>query len=161
MTQTAKKTMQYVRQHGIVRPRDIEAIGVPREYLLRLHRQRRRNRIRLQAIQGGAILVALRRHDLIASGERAVYATWGFVVVASLGLWTALLQHDFTLRYVASYTSSNLPRLYTLSAFWAGQAGSMLFWSLILTTYSAIAGEPSAIVTSKPASSKKPFAIAT
>ena len=81
----------------------------------------------------------LRRHDLIASGERAVYATWGFVVVASLGLWTALLQHDFTLRYVASYTSSNLPRLYTLSAFWAGQAGSMLFWSLILTTYSAIA----------------------
>jgi predicted transcriptional regulator of viral defense system len=39
MTQTAEKTMQYVRQHGIVRPRDIEAIGVPREYLLRLHRQ--------------------------------------------------------------------------------------------------------------------------
>jgi cytochrome c-type biogenesis protein CcmF len=82
---------------------------------------------------------ALGRSDLIASGERAVYATWGFVVVASLGLWTALLQHDFTLRYVASYTSANLPRLYTLSAFWAGQAGSMLFWSLILTTYSAIA----------------------
>jgi cytochrome c-type biogenesis protein CcmF len=89
----------------------------------------------LMSFAGGT----LRRHDLIASGERAVYATWGFVVVASLGLWTALLQHDFTLRYVASYTSSNLPRLYTLSAFWAGQAGSMLFWSLILTTYSAIA----------------------
>src|ERR1700728_3341911 len=89
----------------------------------------------LMSFTGGT----LRRHDLIASGERAVYATWGFVVVASLGLWTALLQHDFTLRYVASYTSSNLPRLYTLSAFWAGQAGSMLFWSLILTTYSAIA----------------------
>ena len=31
--------MQYVRQHGIVRPRDIEAIGIPREYLLRLYRQ--------------------------------------------------------------------------------------------------------------------------
>ena len=89
----------------------------------------------LMSFAGGA----LRRQDLILSGERAVYAMWGFVVVASLGLWTALLQHDFTLRYVASYTSSNLPRLYTLSAFWAGQAGSMLFWSLILTTYSAIA----------------------
>ena len=31
--------MQYAREHGIVRPRDIEAIGVPREYLLRLYRQ--------------------------------------------------------------------------------------------------------------------------
>ena len=34
-----EKTMQYVRQHGIVRPREIEAIGVPREYLIRLYRQ--------------------------------------------------------------------------------------------------------------------------
>jgi predicted transcriptional regulator of viral defense system len=31
--------MHYVSNHGIVRPRDIEAIGLPREYLLRLHRQ--------------------------------------------------------------------------------------------------------------------------
>jgi len=36
--------MQYVRQHGIVRPRDIEAIGISREYLLRLHRQGKLNR---------------------------------------------------------------------------------------------------------------------
>ena len=34
-----EKTMQYVHQHAIVRPRDIEAIGIPREYLLRLYRQ--------------------------------------------------------------------------------------------------------------------------
>ena len=31
--------MQYVRSKGIVRPRDLEALGIPREYLLRLHRQ--------------------------------------------------------------------------------------------------------------------------
>jgi len=34
-----EKTMQYVRQNQIVRPRDIESIGIPREYLLRLQRQ--------------------------------------------------------------------------------------------------------------------------
>jgi cytochrome c-type biogenesis protein CcmF len=82
---------------------------------------------------------ALKRADLVASGERAVYATWGFVVLAAAGLWTALITHDFSLRYVASFTSANLPFVYTLTAFWAGQAGSMLFWCLILTTYSAIA----------------------
>jgi len=31
--------MQYIGHHGMVRPRDIEAIGLPREYLVRLHRQ--------------------------------------------------------------------------------------------------------------------------
>jgi cytochrome c-type biogenesis protein CcmF len=81
----------------------------------------------------------LRRADLALSGERAIYGTWAFVALASAGLWTALVRHDFTLRYVASYTSSNLPTLYTLTAFWAGQAGSMLFWTLILSSYSAIA----------------------
>ena len=39
-----ERAIQYVRQNGIVRPREIEAIGVPREYLLRLHRQGRLNR---------------------------------------------------------------------------------------------------------------------
>ena len=82
---------------------------------------------------------ALHRPDLAKSGARAMYATWGFIVLASVGLWDALVTHDFNLSYVAEHTSANLPFVYTLTAFWAGQAGSMLFWCLILTTYSAIA----------------------
>ena len=38
-TKPIKRTMQYVRRKGIVRPRDLEALGIPREYLLRLYRQ--------------------------------------------------------------------------------------------------------------------------
>jgi predicted transcriptional regulator of viral defense system len=39
MAQHTQRAMEYIRRHGIVRPRDIESIGIPREYLLRLHRQ--------------------------------------------------------------------------------------------------------------------------
>jgi cytochrome c-type biogenesis protein CcmF len=78
------------------------------------------------------------RSDLVASGERALYATFAFVVIASIGLWTALLTSDFSVRFVASYTSANLPAVYKFSAFWGGQAGSMLFWCLVLALYSAI-----------------------
>jgi predicted transcriptional regulator of viral defense system len=39
MTGNTLKTMQYVRRHGIVRPRDVEAAGIPREFLLRLLKQ--------------------------------------------------------------------------------------------------------------------------
>src|SRR6266853_1222082 len=44
MTEPLQKIMRYVGKHGIVRPRDIEAIGLPREYLVRLHRQGKLNR---------------------------------------------------------------------------------------------------------------------
>ncbi len=80
----------------------------------------------------------MRRADLIESGERAIYATLAMVVLASLGLWTALLTHDFSIRYVASFTNANLPKVYTITAFWGGQSGSLLFWVLILASYSAV-----------------------
>src|ERR1043165_6551471 len=81
----------------------------------------------------------MRRADLIESGERAIYATLAMVVLASLGLRTGLITHDFSIKYVASFTSANLPTVYTITAFWGGQSGSLLFWSLILSIYSAIA----------------------
>jgi cytochrome c-type biogenesis protein CcmF len=79
------------------------------------------------------------RPELIKSGERAMYATFGFVLLASIGLWTALFTHDFSLKFVASFTSANLPKVYLFTAFWAGQEGSLLFWSLIMTFYAAVA----------------------
>ncbi len=79
------------------------------------------------------------RADLIRSGERAAYCTFGFTLLASLGLWTALLTRDFSLSYVASQISANMPNIYVFAAFWSGQAGSMLFWALILSIYTAIA----------------------
>ena len=80
-----------------------------------------------------------KRPELIASAERASYATFGFLLLAALGLWSALLHSDFSFRYVASYTSANLPSIYKVTAFWAGQSGSLLLWAFILSGYSAIA----------------------
>ncbi len=82
---------------------------------------------------------ALNRRDLTVSGERAIHVTLAMVVLASAGLWTALFTHDFSIKYVASFTSANLPKIYTFTAFWAGQSGSMLFWCLVLASYSSIA----------------------
>ena len=81
----------------------------------------------------------LRRADLIASGERGLYATFALVLLAAIGLWTALLSHDFSLEYVASNTSRNMPGVYVFAAFWGGQAGSLLFWALILAFFSSLA----------------------
>ena len=61
------------------------------------------------------------------------------VLLASIGLWTALLSRDFSLEYVASHISANMPSVYIFTSFWSGQAGSLLFWALILSMYGTIA----------------------
>ncbi len=81
----------------------------------------------------------LGRDDLITSGRRGLYVTTLMIIIASIGLWTALLSHDFSLSYVAGHTSANMPKVYVFAAFWGGQQGSMLFWALILACYSSLA----------------------
>ena len=76
---------------------------------------------------------------LIQSARRTTYALAGLLTVASLALCVALLKNDFNVAYVASYSSRNLPAAYKLSAFYGGQAGSLLFWGFILALFAAAA----------------------
>jgi cytochrome c-type biogenesis protein CcmF len=79
------------------------------------------------------------RRDLAEAGMRAVYATCAFTVIAVAALVTALYAHDFSIAYVASYSSRSLSGLFTFSALWGGMEGSLLFWTLLLTVFSTIA----------------------
>ncbi len=62
--------------------------------------------------------------------EKAQMIMSAALVLASALLLHALYWNDFSLVYVASYTDKILPIFYRLTAFWAGQAGSLLFWAL-------------------------------
>ncbi|BAI79686.1 cytochrome c-type biogenesis protein CcmF [Deferribacter desulfuricans SSM1] len=53
--------------------------------------------------------------------------------VASFVLVYALATSYFKMEYVAQYTDRALPFIYKISAFWAGQAGSLLFWGWLIT----------------------------
>ena len=61
----------------------------------------------------------------------------GFVAAASLFLWYLIFENNFGVEYVATYSSTTLPTLYKISAFWAGQQGSFLLWLLIHATAGA------------------------
>ncbi len=51
---------------------------------------------------------------------------------------TALLTDQFQLNYVWNHSERALPNFYKFAALWGGQAGSLLFWTLILCIYSAL-----------------------
>jgi len=75
---------------------------------------------------------------LRASAYRAVWAAFALLVAASLALIVLLVTHDFRVEYVAAYTSLDLPLVYVLTAFWGGQSGSLLFWTLLLGLFSVV-----------------------
>jgi cytochrome c-type biogenesis protein CcmF len=79
------------------------------------------------------------RAELALSVRRSVYAVFVALAVASVSLWVGLLSHDFNIEYVWAYTSRNLPTYFVVSAFWAGQKGSLLFWAVVLSTFAALA----------------------
>jgi cytochrome c-type biogenesis protein CcmF len=79
-----------------------------------------------------------RKPFLVVSARRAVYAVWGLLTVASGLLVYALLTGDFRLYYVAQHTNRAMPTVYKFSAWWGGQEGSLLLWSWMLASYSAI-----------------------
>ncbi|MFN8545445.1 MAG: heme lyase CcmF/NrfE family subunit [Candidatus Binatia bacterium] len=88
---------------------------------------------------GAALAGALlRRGDLVRAAEHAAYAVFGLVLIAVVVLLRALLAHDFSLEYVAAYSSSTLPLQYTVAALWGGQKGSLLFWAFVLTLFTTV-----------------------
>jgi cytochrome c-type biogenesis protein CcmF len=95
----------------------------------------------LSSYSGLAAVLGIRSRSagMIASAENAAYAVFGFLTLASVAMVYALITRDFQIAYVSSYTNKGLPMLYTLSAFYAGQKGSLLFWGWILSMFSAVA----------------------
>src|SRR5262249_32538872 len=93
----------------------------------------------LYALVAGAVAAHQNRRRLASSARNALIACFGSTLVASIVLAIALVRHDFSLSHVAAHTNRTLPTLYSLSAFWGGQEGSLLLWLLVLTGFGALA----------------------
>ncbi len=70
--------------------------------------------------------------------ERAIIATCLSIILSTICLLNELLISNFNLQYVAQYTSYETPMFFKVTSLWAGQAGSLLFWSFIMSIYSLI-----------------------
>ncbi|MCH1571645.1 MAG: heme lyase CcmF/NrfE family subunit [Longimicrobiales bacterium] len=78
------------------------------------------------------------RGDLVLSAERSIYAVFGLLLIASLGVGAAFLGDRFEYWYVANYSNANLELFYKVTGLWAGQRGSLLFWAVLLAFFAVI-----------------------
>lgn len=97
----------------------------------------------LLAVWSVLVIIAgekLQRPDLRESGDRAVRATAVMLILSCVGLFAAILGDDLSLAYVAAHSATNLPVIYSLSAFLSGEPGRLLATALILSVCGALAG---------------------
>jgi len=80
-----------------------------------------------------------RREDLMELANRVVIGVGVLLTIAVIALLRELIVSNFRIEYVAQYTSKNTPLPYKFTALWAGQDGSLLFWSWILSMYAVVA----------------------
>ncbi len=78
------------------------------------------------------------RLRLAESARRATYAAFFLALLGVGALEWGLLSRDFANLYVYQHTSRDLSFVYTISALWAGNAGSLLLWLLLLTFGAAL-----------------------
>ncbi len=87
----------------------------------------------------GSVIGKLRKKPfLVVSAERAVYSIWILLTIASGLLIYALITGNFHMGYVAAHTDASMSNIYKFTAWWGGQEGSLLLWSWLLATYSAV-----------------------
>jgi cytochrome c-type biogenesis protein CcmF len=91
------------------------------------------------------------RSDLERFGDRGVLASFALFTLASLYLFYLLLTHNFNNLYVATHSNRSLPLAYLISAFWAGQEGSLLLWGWLTSLSTLIVvRRPSSVDKFKP-----------
>ena len=81
-----------------------------------------------------SILGARKRNDaLIKSARNGALVAAVTATAASAALIVLLLTRSLGVKYVYEHVSSYLPTPYLISAFWAGQEGSLLLWLWLVT----------------------------
>jgi cytochrome c-type biogenesis protein CcmF len=85
---------------------------------------------------GGGIVAILTRHPLlIKSTRQAGIATCCLIFLATLSLEYLFFSDNFSIAYVVAHSNRDLSPFYKIAALWAGQEGSLLFWSFLLAIY--------------------------
>ncbi|MFZ1972637.1 MAG: heme lyase CcmF/NrfE family subunit [Candidatus Acidiferrales bacterium] len=87
------------------------------------------------AVVAGIVGIVTRRILLTKSARNAGMAVFVLVTLAVGCLEYFFFTNNFSLAYVAEHSNTALPPYYKFAALWAGQEGSLLLWTWLLSGY--------------------------
>jgi cytochrome c-type biogenesis protein CcmF len=87
----------------------------------------------------GAVGAHGRAERVIDAAVQGVYACAALSGFASALIVYAFVSGDYSIQYVQKTSDSAMPLFYKITSFWGGLDGSLLFWVLLLSVFSAVA----------------------
>ena len=87
----------------------------------------------------GASIYGLRmkRAEWVESARRAMLLTFPLITVVSLVLIYLLVTGHYEVSFVYTVTSNSMPLYLRVTALWGGQAGSLVFWSWLMSAFAS------------------------
>ena len=75
----------------------------------------------------------------IRSARNAALLTWPLLTAAALAMIVSQVNGNYQIEYVWATTDNSTELFFKLTALWGGQAGSLLFWSWLMSTFTTAA----------------------
>lgn len=79
-----------------------------------------------------------RSASLVESARRAMLLLWPLISLSAAALIYLLVTNHFEVSFVYEVTSRNMPTYLKVTAWWGGQAGSLVFWSWLMSAFASL-----------------------
>src|SRR5574341_140190 len=88
----------------------------------------------------GAAIYGERRKNaaFVESARRAMLLTWPLITLSAATLIYLLVTNHFEVSFVYEVTSRSMPTYLKVTAWWGGQAGSLVFWSWLMSAFASL-----------------------
>ena len=73
----------------------------------------------------------------VDSARNAMLLTFPLLTLSALSIILLLVTNHYEVEYVANVTSSTMPMYLKVTALWGGQAGSLIFWSWLMSAFAS------------------------
>lgn len=94
--------------------------------------------VSLYSVGAAAIGVWRKSAALIESARRAMLLIWPLITLSAASLITLLITNHFDISFVYEVTSRSMPTYLKITAWWGGQAGSLIFWSWLMSAFASL-----------------------
>lgn len=87
----------------------------------------------------GAALYGALKHQpkWVDSARSAMLLTFPLVTLAAFSIIALLVTNQYDIVYVSNVTSNSMPMYLKVTALWGGQAGSLIFWSWLMSAFAS------------------------
>src|SRR5512141_3007975 len=75
---------------------------------------------------------------MVESARRAMLLTWPLITLAAGILIYLLTNNHYEVQFVYEVTSRSMPTYLKITAWWGGQAGTLLFWSWLMSAFASL-----------------------